>query len=64
MVHARVSEAYIHFILMYTTYHVLTVLQIKDLIKEDGKPTTPYKLATGMKPSILHLRVLFCPCVV
>ena len=26
--------------------------------------TTPYKLATGMKPSVSHLRVLFCPCVV
>ena len=27
-------------------------------------PTTPYKLATGTKPSVSHLRVLFCPCVV
>ena len=27
-------------------------------------PTTPYKLATGTKPSVSHLRVLFRPCVV
>ena len=24
----------------------------------------PHKLATGTKPSVSHLRVLFCPCVV
>ena len=31
---------------------------------EDGNPTRPHKLATGKKPSVSHLRVLFCPCVV
>ena len=64
MVHARVSEAYISFALMYKTYHIFPVLSIKDLINEDGDPTTPHKLATGTKPSVSHLRVLFCPCVV
>ena len=49
---------------MYTTDHIFPVLDIKDLIKEDGDPTTPYKLATGTKPSVSYLRVLFCPCVV
>ena len=32
MIHARVSEAYIHFALMYTTDHIFWVLPIKDLI--------------------------------
>ena len=64
MVHARVLEAYIYFALMYTIDHVFPVLPIKDLIKEDGNPTTPFKFATGTKPSVSHLRVLFCPCVV
>ena len=64
MVHARVLEVYVHFALMYTTDHILPVLPIKDLIKEDGDPTTQYKLATGKKPSVSHLHVLFCPCVV
>ena len=64
MVHARVSEVYIHFTIMYTAYHILPVLPIKYLINKDGEPTTPFELATGMKPSISHLRVLFCPCVV
>ena len=64
MVHSRVTENYIHFALMYTTDHIFPVLSIKDLINEDGDPTTPYKLETGKKPSVSHLRVLFCPCVV
>ena len=64
MVHGRVPENYIHFALMYTTYHIFPVLPIKGFINEDGDPTTPYKLATGTKPSVSHLRVLFCSCVV
>ena len=64
MIHARVSEAYMHFALMYTTDHIFPVLPIKDMIEEDGDLTAPYKLATGMKPSVSHLHVLFFPCVV
>ena len=64
LVHTRVSEVYIHFALMYTIDHIFPVLPIKDLINDDGDPTAPYKLATGTKPSVSHLRVLFCPCVV
>ena len=64
MVHSRVSEAYINFALMYTTYHILPVLPIKDIINEGGNPTTPHKLEIGTKPSVLHLRMLFFPCVV
>ena len=59
MIHARVSEAYMHFALMYTTDHIFPVLPIKDIIKEDGDPTTPYKLATGTKPSVSHYACYF-----
>ena len=55
---------YIHFALLYTTDHIFPVLPIKDLINKDSDPTTPYKLATGTKQLVSHLRVLFCPCVV
>ena len=34
------------------------------MIKEDGNPTTTFKLETVTKPSVSHLGVLFCPCVV
>ena len=64
MVHARVPEVYVHFASMYLTDHIFPVLPIKYLINEDGDPTTPHKLATGTKPSVSHLRVLFCLCVV
>ena len=64
MVHARVPEVYVHFAIMYTIDHIFPVLPIKDLINEDGDPTMTYKLETGTKPSVSHLRVLFCPCVV
>ena len=59
LVQARVLEAYIHFVLMYKKYHILPVLPIKDLINEDRKPITPFKIATGTKHSISNLRVTF-----
>ena len=46
---------------MYTTHHIFTVLPIKHLINQDGQSNTPHKLATGMKPSVSNLRILFCP---
>ena len=49
---------------MYTTDRIFPVLPIKYLINENGDPTTPHKLATGTKPSVSHLRVLFCTCAV
>ena len=64
MLHAIVLEKYVHFVLMYRTDHIFPVLPIKDLINEDGDPTTPQKIATGTKPSVSHLRMLFCQCVV
>ena len=64
MVHAIFLEAYINFALIYRTDNIFPVLTIKYLRNEYGKPTTPLKLATGTKPSILHLRLFFFPCVV
>ena len=64
MVHAIFSEAYIHFSLMYTIDQIFLVLLIKDLINEDGDPTAPYKLATGVKLLVSRSCMLYCPCVV
>ena len=60
-VHAIFSEAYIHFTLMCTEDYILQVLPMKELIKEGSETTTPFKIVTGTKPSILHYHVLFCP---
>ena len=59
MVDARVSEEYIHFAFMYTTYHIFPVLPIKHLVNQDDKPATPYKPAAIKNPSISNLHVLF-----
>ena len=59
MVHAQILEAYIHFALMYTADHIFQVLPTKDLINEEEKLTTPFKLTTSTKPPISYLRVLF-----
>ena len=64
MVHAIFLEAYIHFAFMYTTDHIFLALPIKYLINKDGEPITPFKLVTGEKPSVSHIRVSFFPCVV
>ena len=48
---------------MYTTDHIFLILPIKDLINEDGDPTTPHKLATGTKPPVSHF-LFFFPCAV
>ena len=64
MVHARVSEECIHFLLMYTTDNIFPVLPIKHLVNQDCEPTTTQKLATSTKPSVSNLHVLFRPCVV
>ena len=59
MVHARFLEAYINFSFIYTTDHIFPILPIKDMINEDGDPKAPHKLATGTKPTVSHLRLLF-----
>ena len=64
MVHVQVLGDYIHFASMYLVDHMFPLLPIKYLINEDSKPTMPYQLATGIKPSVLYLHVLFCPFVV
>ena len=64
MVHARVPEVFVQFALMYPTDKIFPVLPIKYLINEDDDLTTTFKFATGTKPSVSHLRVLFCPFVV
>ena len=64
LMRARVSDEYIHFALMYPTDHIFPVLPIKNLVNKDGEPTTPHQLATGNKPSVINVHVLYCQCVV
>ena len=63
VVHTQVLEAYIHSTFMYTEDNILPVLAIKYFINKDVDPATPFKIETGIKPSISNLRILFFPCV-
>ena len=44
--------------------HIFPILPIKDLINKDGKPTTSFKLVTGIKPLVSNSSMLFFPRVV
>ena len=46
---------------MYTTSHIFPVIPIKNLVYQDGEPTTPHKLETGVKPSVSNPCVLLFP---
>ena len=61
MVHARVSDKYIHFTLLYMTHHIFPVLPIKHLINHGSEETMPHKLLNGTKNSVSNLSILFCP---
>ena len=63
MVHARVLDN-THFVVIFTSHHICTVLPIKHLINQEGEPITLHKLANGTKYSVSNIRVLVCPCVV
>ena len=47
---------------MYATDHVFPTLPICGLVKEVN-PATPYELFHDSKPSVGHLRELFCPVI-
>ena len=64
MVHARFSDEYIHFSLMYTTDNIFPVLPIKHLVNQDGEPSILHKMENFMKPLVSNPHVLFCTCVV
>ena len=64
MVHTRVSDECINFALMEPTDNIFTVLPIKHLLNQYVEPTTPHTMATGTKPSVSNICVLFCSCVV
>ena len=52
MVHARVSDKYLHLALIYTTGNILPVLPTKNLVNKDGEPTITHKLENNTKNSV------------
>ena len=52
MVHAQVSEKYIHLALMYTIGNISPVLPIKHLVNQDSEPNMSHKLSSSTKHSV------------
>ena len=49
MVHAQVSDKYIHLESMYMTDHIFHVIPINHLVNKYGEQTTLHELAAGKK---------------
>ena len=58
------AENYSHSALIYADLYALSVLPLKYLVNEKGEPCTLFELMNGEKPSVRHLRTLFCPVIV
>ena len=64
ILHTRVLEAFYSFLVHVYNILYFLVLPIKYLIKQYGNTNMPFKLVTGPRPLVSHLRVLYFPCVV
>jgi hypothetical protein len=57
---ARLGSAFFHHADAYAV-HIINVCLAKNVIDQDGKPTTPYQHSFQCKPSIANFRVFGCP---
>ena len=55
-------ESFFYYAVKYAQY-IHDVIPVRNLLDENGLPTTPYYLATGRKPAVKHFRVFGCPAV-
>ena len=62
LLHARLNRKFFYYAVKYAQY-IHDVIPVKNLLDEDGHPTTPYYLATNRKPAVKHFRVFRCPAV-
>jgi hypothetical protein len=57
---ARLGGAFFHHAHAYAI-HIINVCQAKNVIDQDGNPTTPYQYSYQPKPSITNFQVFGCP---
>lgn len=62
LIHARLSTKFIFYALKYAE-KIHDVIPVRNLVDEEGKPTTPYYLAFKRHPKVSHFRVFGCPAV-
>jgi hypothetical protein len=56
----RLGNAFFHHAHAYAV-HIIDVCPAKNVIDQDGNPTTPYQSSFQRKPSIANFRVFGCP---
>ena len=57
---ARLGGAFFHHAHAYAV-HIINVCPAKNVIDQDGNPTTPYQYSYQRKPSLANFRVFGCP---
>ena len=62
LLHARMNKKFFFYAVKYAQ-RIHDVIPIKDLIDNQGLPTTPYYLLSGSKPNVKQFRVFGCPAV-
>ena len=62
LVHARLNTKIILYALKYAE-KIHGVIPVRNLVDEEGKPTTPYYMAFKRHPKVSHFRVFGCPAV-
>ena len=62
LLHARLNKKFFFYAVRYAQ-RIHDVIPVKDLIDNQGLPTTPYYLLSGSKSNVKYFRVFRCPAV-
>ena len=62
ILHAQLNRNLFYYIVHYAQF-IHDIIPVKDLKDDTGSPTTPYFLATKLKPHVRHFRVFGYPAV-
>ena len=62
LVHTRLNRKFFYFAVKYAQY-IHGIIPVRDLVDDDGLPTTPYFMATGRKSAVKHFKVFGCPAI-
>ena len=62
LLYARLNRKFFYYAAKYTQY-IHDVIPVRDLLDENGLPTTPNYFATGRNSAVKHFRIFGCPAV-
>ena len=62
LLHTRLNKKFFNYAVKYDQ-RVYDVIPVKDLVDDQGFPTTPYYLLSGSKTDVKQFRFFGCPAV-